>query len=199
MVAAVPREFGQSYRITQSGLETIDVFKEQLPMSLRRAINRYIEENRDNLRKAAQYITDRKRLEDGSYHVTLTVIEEDSLVFKTVVHLANFDASLIAADNWDKTAYPLYSFAINQLLMEKTADVKQASGFQIPMDAKLSSSSRRGLKGSYIVTLRAQGSGQFLFCTEMRVPDEASAIKDASLWDEAAQRIYSHAMHTILC
>ena len=199
MVAAVPREFGQSYRITQSGLETIDVFKEQLPMSLRRAINRYIEENRDNLRKAAQYITDRKRLEDGSYHVTLTVIEEDSLVFKTVVHLANFDASLIAADNWDKTAYTLYSFAINQLLMEKTADVKQASGFQIPMDAKLSSSSRRGLKGSYIVTLRAQGSGQFLFCTEMRVPDEASAIKAASLWAEAAQRIYSHAMHTILC
>ena len=51
-------------------------------MSLRRAINRYIEENRDNLRKAAQYITDRKRLEDGSYHVTLTVIEEDSLVLK---------------------------------------------------------------------------------------------------------------------
>ncbi|MBQ3551799.1 MAG: DUF4364 family protein [Clostridia bacterium] len=116
MIAAIPRPFGQSYRITQLGISTLGTFVEELRLSLRREIDDYIEKNREELRKDTQYIGDWEQQLDGSYVVSLKVAEGNRILFGIELHLPDVESARRAVRNFRDNAIDLHSVIIEKLL-----------------------------------------------------------------------------------
>ena len=54
-LAAVPRPYGQAYCLTPKGEETLDMFVERLPQSVRDDLTNYADACRDKLRRETQF------------------------------------------------------------------------------------------------------------------------------------------------
>lgn len=54
MIAAIPRAFGQAYRITAPGESVLSMFEESLPFSLRQRLTDYADSARESMRLETQ-------------------------------------------------------------------------------------------------------------------------------------------------
>ena len=73
-VAALPLAFGHGYRVTPQGQQTLAMFQEELPHSLREKLSECARQNRDILRSEAQFYARQTQLPDGGYHATLRLM-----------------------------------------------------------------------------------------------------------------------------
>ena len=115
MVAAVPRPFGQSYRITMLGEETAETFREQLRQSMRNDIDAKLAEKRDEFIALSRYFGDWDMQHDGTYKVTLSVAEGDRLIFSMMIVLPDIETAKEAVKNWRCDAPDIYAFAFGKL------------------------------------------------------------------------------------
>ena len=81
-IAAIPRAFGQGYRVSARGMETLAMFEKSLPVSLRDSLNAYAQENREALRRETQYTTGMEEMGSGGYRVRLMAQELNSTMDK---------------------------------------------------------------------------------------------------------------------
>ena len=115
MVAAVPRPFGQSYRITMLGEETAETFREQLRQSMRNDIDAKLAEKRDEFIALSRDFGDWDMQHDGTYKVTLSVAEGDRLIFSMMIVLPDIETAKEAVKNWRCDAPDIYAFAFGKL------------------------------------------------------------------------------------
>ena len=79
LIAAIPRTFGQGYRVSARGEETLAMFEESLPFSLRERLKAYAAQNRSELEKETQIVSSMRELPGGAYEVELRVQEKTTV------------------------------------------------------------------------------------------------------------------------
>ena len=117
-IAAVPRAFGQCFRVTAQGEKLLCMFVESLPFSLRNALSSYANENRDRMRTETQLTSSMQPFdqEEGAYRVTLAAQENDGEVLSISLRVASRDMAQRMRANWTEASADIYSYLLSTLL-----------------------------------------------------------------------------------
>ena len=115
-VAALPLAFGHGYRVTPQGKQTLAMFSEELPHSLREKLSECARENRDNLRSEAQFYARQTQLPDGGYHATLRLMDKRAHILDISLQLPTAQLAQAACDAWPKQAEGIYQELLKRLV-----------------------------------------------------------------------------------
>ncbi|MEG1524384.1 MAG: DUF4364 family protein [Clostridia bacterium] len=115
-IAAIPRAFGQGYRVTVRGTESLRMFGESLPNSLREKLSSYATENRDQMRIETQLVSSMEEQESGGYRVELRAQEENNVVLKISMLVASRTMAQRMRGNWEKASERIYANLLENLL-----------------------------------------------------------------------------------
>ena len=115
-IAALPKSFGQVYRLSVHGSDVLDQFVESLPVSLRERLDRYAREHREEMLLETQIVSDMEELPSGGYLVHLRALEEDAAVMELTLRVATRDMAQRMRANWEKESEPLYATLLTTLL-----------------------------------------------------------------------------------
>lgn len=116
LLAAVPRVFGQAYSLTSRGRETIDMFAERLPLSLREELQEYVALSGDKVLRSAQYSSGMEKLPSGAYQITLKALEGDNEIVSLKLLLPDVEIARSACKQWKNRAGDIYRFVFASLL-----------------------------------------------------------------------------------
>lgn len=130
MIAAVPKPFGQSYRITDYGSEMVASFENELRLSEREDIAAKIKANRQEFAALTRYFGDWTLRHDGLYDVSLNVAEGSKVLLAISVILPDVQSAAQAVKNWRTTATSIYAFMLDTLFAqaESTGVGKDSDG-----------------------------------------------------------------------
>ena len=115
-IAAVPRAFGQAYRVSVHGTDVLDQFVESLPMSLRERLELYAREHREEMLLQTQIVSDMEELPSGGYIVRLRALEQNAAVMELSIRVATRDMAQRMRANWEKGSETLYAYLLTTLL-----------------------------------------------------------------------------------
>ncbi len=114
-VAAVPRAYGQAYAITAAGEETLQMFEEQLPQSLRDDLLIHAESQRDELRRETQFSTYHEQNPYGGVDVMLSILERENATLRLRVRLPDAQTASEVCKAWPDRAQRVYQAVIKEL------------------------------------------------------------------------------------
>lgn len=115
-IAAVPRSFGQAYRVSAHGLDVLEQFVESLPVSLRERLERYASEHREEMLLQTQIVSDMEELPSGGYLVRLRALEQNAAIMELSIRVATRDMAQRMRSNWEKDSESLYAYLLTTLL-----------------------------------------------------------------------------------
>ncbi len=115
-VAAVPRAFGQGYRLSVRGMDVLEQFVESLPVSMRDRLDRYARECAEALWLETQIVSDMEELASGGYLVRLRAIEGSAAVMELSLRVATREMAQRMRGNWEKESDALYALLLEKLL-----------------------------------------------------------------------------------
>jgi len=115
-IAAVPRAFGQAYRVSVHGADVLDQFVESLPVSLRERLELYAREHREEMLMQTQIVSDMEELPSGGYVVRLRALEQNAVVMELSIRVATRDMAQRMRSNWEKGSESLYAYLLTTLL-----------------------------------------------------------------------------------
>ncbi len=115
-IAAVPKAFGQVYRLSVRGADVLEEFVESLPVSLRERLARYDREHREEMLLQTQIVSDMEELPSGGYIVRLRALENNSAVMEITLRVASRDMAQRMRANWEKSSEELYASLLTTLL-----------------------------------------------------------------------------------
>ena len=115
-IAAIPRSYGQEYRITEPGEQALASLEETLPASLRARIAETAESGREKVIEETGYPTSQRELGDGSYLVRLSVREKDAEEMTVEIRVPNREAARKMRGNWKRESSGIYSSIMTALL-----------------------------------------------------------------------------------
>ncbi|MDR0840283.1 MAG: DUF4364 family protein [Christensenellaceae bacterium] len=117
-VAAVPRPFGQGYRITPRGREALDMFLDRLPLSLREELDDNADACREEIRRQTQYSAAIEKLPQGGYRVTFRTLERDADILTLALVFPDAHSANHAAGAWAAHTEEIYRYLLDTLLGE---------------------------------------------------------------------------------
>lgn len=117
-IAAIPRTFGQGYRVTSRGTECLDMFEESLPRSYRDKLTIYADANRAAMRQETQLVSSMEAQPNGGYIVTLKAQEKNAVVLKLEMRVASREMAQKIRGNWPAASDRIYSVMLKELLKE---------------------------------------------------------------------------------
>ena len=115
-IAAIPRPFGQAYRVTARGEEMLRLFEESLPFSLRSRLDAYSDENRDQMRVETQLVSSMEPLKSGAYLVHLKAQETEMVVLDIAFRVPTREMALRVRSNWIRESEGIYQHLLSHLL-----------------------------------------------------------------------------------
>ena len=115
-IAAIPKAFGQAYRLSVRGTDVLEQFVESLPVSLRERLERYAREHREEMLLETQIVSEMEELPSGGYLVHLRALEENAAVMEINLRVATRDMAQRMRMNWEKVSEPLYAQLLTTLL-----------------------------------------------------------------------------------
>ena len=115
-IAALPKSFGQVYRLSVGGADVLEQFVESLPVSLRERLERYAREHREEMLLQTQIVSDMEELPSGRYLVHLRALENNAAVMELTMRVATRDMAQRMRANWEKESEPLYAHLLTTLL-----------------------------------------------------------------------------------
>jgi hypothetical protein len=115
-IAAVPRAYGQAYRVSVRGADVLDQFVESLPVSLRERLELYARQHREEMLLETQIISDMEELPSGGYVVRLRALEQNAVVMELSLRVATRDMAQRMRANWEKESESLYAYLLTTLL-----------------------------------------------------------------------------------
>ena len=115
-VAAIPRSFGQGYRVTVRGENVLHLFEKQLPLSLRERLAAYADAYREPMHRETQFVTTMSEQENGSYSVELTARDNDAAVLNIRLMASSREMAKRIRGNWDGMAEGIYIDLMQRLL-----------------------------------------------------------------------------------
>jgi hypothetical protein len=115
-VLAVPRTFGQGYRVSVRGTDILDQFVESLPVSVREKLERYAKSKKKEMLLQTQIVSEMEQLPGGGYVVKLRALENDAAVMELSLRVATRDMAQRMRGNWEKQSESLYQIILEKLL-----------------------------------------------------------------------------------
>ncbi|MDP3446615.1 MAG: DUF4364 family protein [Eubacteriales bacterium] len=119
-IAALPKSFGQVYRLSVRGADVLEQFVESLPVSLRERLERYAREHREEMLLQTQIVSDMEELPSGGYLVHLRALENNAAVMELTMRVATRDMAQRMRANWEKESEPLYATLLTTLLKSES-------------------------------------------------------------------------------
>ena len=116
-VAAIPLAFGHGYRVTQQGKQSLTLFSDELPNSLRERLSACAAENRDVLRNETQFHARQTQLPDGGYLATLRLMDRRARILDIALQLPTAQLAQAACDAWPQQAEGLYQELLQRLVL----------------------------------------------------------------------------------
>jgi hypothetical protein len=118
-LAAIPRTFGQGYRITVRGTDALSLFQESLEFSLREKLKAYAAEHREQMRKETQLVSQMEEQQDGSYLVRLKAQEQKTVLLDISILVATRSMAQRIRKNWEGASEGIYSYMLENLLKQE--------------------------------------------------------------------------------
>ena len=118
LVAAIPCAFGQGYRITPQGEQTLQMFSEELPFSLREKLSACAAENREPVRSEAQFYARQTQMPDGGYLAVLRLMDKTSHIIDLSVRFPTAQLAQAACEAWPEQAEAIYNTILGRLLTQ---------------------------------------------------------------------------------
>ena len=119
-IAALPKSFGQAYRLSVRGADVLEEFVESLPVSLRERLERYASEHREEMLLQTQIVSDMEELPSGGYLVHLRALENNAAVMELTLRVATRDMAQRMRANWEKESESLYATLLTTLLKSES-------------------------------------------------------------------------------
>jgi len=117
-LAAIPRTFGQGYRVSVRGEECLDLFGESLPFSLREKLTAYADAKRAQMVEETQLVSHMQEQESGAYLVELKAQENDRVVLTISMQVASRSMAQRIRGNWPRASEEIYANLLKELLKE---------------------------------------------------------------------------------
>lgn len=114
-IAAVPSNMGQGYVLTCKACDILQDFAQQIPLSTRKALENYIDENRVNIINTEQYHSSRRSRRDGTIDVQLSVADRDKILLCVVVNVLDGETASAIQRNWEAAASEVYRTVLLKL------------------------------------------------------------------------------------
>ena len=119
-LAAVPRPYGQAYCLTPKGKETLGMFVERLPQSVRDDLTDYANACREKLRRETQFSSaSEKAGMGGAYRTTLRAMELNGELLQISILLPDAASATYAAAVWPERAQAIYSAILSELMKKE--------------------------------------------------------------------------------
>lgn len=118
LVAAIPCTFGQGYRVTPHGQETLGLFAGELPHSIRERMGEYAKQNRALLISKSQFSTTQTQLPDGGALAVLRLMDKSAHILDISLQLPNGELAREACESWPGHAEGIYQEIIKRLFEE---------------------------------------------------------------------------------
>ena len=115
-IAAIPRTFGQGYRVTTIGETSLSLFLESLPHSLRKKLAEYAEANRAQMLEETQLVSSMQEQESGAYLVELKAQERDRVLLTISIQMASRSMAQRIRKNWPAASEDIYADLLERLL-----------------------------------------------------------------------------------
>lgn len=101
---------GQSYyELTDAGRETLDMFGNRLPASLREQMDSLTPQWRKRIQIEQEYQSDYHQTKRGEYELHLRVIEQDMEMLHLTLSLPSEEIAKTMKENWPEQAQALYA------------------------------------------------------------------------------------------
>jgi len=104
------------YLITSKGLETIQLFKKQVPRHLRDRIQAYSSENRIQMRKESQLTAEYRKIADKEYEVVCKALENQMVLVELKLNVATAKQAGIICNNWKSNALEVCKAIMERLI-----------------------------------------------------------------------------------
>lgn len=109
---------GKAYALTPDGEETLALFVDTVPLSLRDRVTAYEEQHRERLQGAEQYLSKMQPSPDGGYTVQLMAADGDRVLFCLELSAATRELAVRMRKNWSAACPALYRAALDALCRE---------------------------------------------------------------------------------
>ena len=114
------------YTITESGISPVELFEKRIPMNVRNKINKYVNENRSNIKKAyettANYFKD---IQTDEYVVKCGIYEDDFMLMEVNLTVVSREQAKDICENWKNNVSQIYGKMLGSLLPESPASMNK--------------------------------------------------------------------------
>ena len=106
------------YTLTAKGRSALSIYYEEVPEQLRQAISEFCKNNRMYFKRLQEYVADFRKNSDGTYMVTLQIIETASSepMFEIKINLQTRADAVKAVDIWTTKAPSFYEFVYTNII-----------------------------------------------------------------------------------
>lgn len=104
------------YKLTQTGLETLNLFGHQLSSDIQEEINDYLKTNQYEILNETALVSDYQLTSDGSYLATCSIREKNHEIFSVSLEVSTEEDAVKVCNNWRDQSAVLYQAAMKQLL-----------------------------------------------------------------------------------
>ena len=118
-VLAVPVRQQQLLFLTEKGVRLCEAFEREIARSVRDEVIGYTNEERENVRRSNCIVSDAVPQADGSWRLTLSILEKDSVLFEISMHLPDSASTYRAQQSWARDADAIYIDILNRLTSGK--------------------------------------------------------------------------------
>lgn len=116
---SVPVRGRQLHYITQKGVSLCEAFEVEIARSVRDEIIGIADRDRESIRRMNCVTADAQPRPDGSWELTLSLVEKDSVVFDMKLRMPDAPSAAAAERKWLKDADSVYLGILTQLMEDK--------------------------------------------------------------------------------
>ncbi len=114
-IASFVRPYGDCYGLTEHGLESVRLFGDSIPVSMREKIDRIVSESTFDFVRETQTASRLSGNEDDGYVLELLVLNGEQTIFGITLSVASKEAALVMRSNWETKSGELYDSVWNAL------------------------------------------------------------------------------------
>lgn len=106
----------ETYKNTEMGLRTIELFTSRVDDRIKSTIKSYILKNKEKIRLETQVRTDVIKKSDTEYIVNLKVIEKDIVLIDLSLNVVSAKQAKLICHNWENRYYQVYDQIMTLLI-----------------------------------------------------------------------------------
>lgn len=178
-----PHALGPLYALTLEGRESLALFARRIPHSSRMLVKGGAAQWKARFQREKQVLSDFHRQEDGTYSLTLRLMEKDQPLLEMTLVLPSRDMADHLSRNWPKAAGDFYGFLIRELGGDFTQEISLCD--PLPENTSIS---REGAQGC-LLHLKREECGAPALAIALSLPTESMAASFAGRWPDRAQAI----------